>query len=463
VARLLRQGIEIAPQQMFEYQVIATLVEALTSAAQAAPRADYAHAPEPLIEPGEATVDGAGTPGELPVIQENDIIQPQHVLLTGATGFLGIYLLRELLTQTSASIYCLMRQHKREEAWKRLAGQLQWYFPDEDLAEQVYARVVPVPGDLAEPGCGIAPETYQMLAETVDLIYHLGADVRQIGHYHHFIAVNVGGTQEMLRLTQMGKEKTLHYASTMSVAGVPTDPTRTVFREQDLEIGQKFVNPYVESKFLAERAVRAAIRQGCRANIYRTSHIAADTRTGRFQRNISENGIYRGMRANINMGVAAYLPDMMLDFVPVDFVAQAITRFSLLPEQVQGQTFHLQNPQQFSHYDLIRTLQAIGYPIVLLTPEEYATKLLTLSDDEQYLAELASVIELVGKVEMENVEAIPLRADATLTRFWLKQIDVPCPLLTPSWIRLVIQHCIDVGYLKAPAYWDAAVSTPALF
>ncbi|TMD63194.1 MAG: amino acid adenylation domain-containing protein, partial [Chloroflexi bacterium] len=150
-----------------------------------------------------------------PEVRSGELItRPSHLLLTGATGFLGCFLLGELLQHTAAQIYCLLRASSTEEAQQRLQHTLE----DAGLWQPAYrCRIVAVKGDLAEPLLGLSQEQFEELAETLEVIYHNGALVNTLYPYQELKAPNVLGTQEILRLATHGKVKPLHYISTLSV------------------------------------------------------------------------------------------------------------------------------------------------------------------------------------------------------------------------------------------------------
>jgi thioester reductase-like protein len=103
--------------------------------------------------------------------------------------------LHELLQQTSATIYCLVRSANLEEAKQKLKRNLKRYLLVDD---KLGNRVVPVLGDLSQPRLGISEQQFRKLAAEIDLIYHNGAFVNLIYPYSALRAANVLGTKEIL-------------------------------------------------------------------------------------------------------------------------------------------------------------------------------------------------------------------------------------------------------------------------
>src|SRR5262249_42030345 len=113
-------------------------------------------------------------------------MQYRDVLLTGATGFLGSYLLRDLLTRTDAKVHVAVRGKNRQEAWDRLAAKMARYF-GRDLLERHQRRIHLVVGDLSEPELGLEHGTFGALARTVDCIVHSAALTKHYGDYATFV------------------------------------------------------------------------------------------------------------------------------------------------------------------------------------------------------------------------------------------------------------------------------------
>ncbi|CAN0230509.1 unnamed protein product, partial [Discosporangium mesarthrocarpum] len=152
---------------------------------------------------------------------------PYRVLLTGATGFLGAHLLVSLLKDTPVEVYCLVRAQDENVAWRRLQEVLERFGFREELNDLgADDRIVIVPGNLSKPLLGLSHSEFQarnlaMLAGEVDAIIHNGAAVNLVLPYRSLKAVNVLGTQEVLRLAVTNtfgtRVKPVHYISSSSV------------------------------------------------------------------------------------------------------------------------------------------------------------------------------------------------------------------------------------------------------
>ena len=124
-----------------------------------------------------------------------------QVLLTGATGFLGPFLLRSLLDQTSAIYTVLMRATDPAAARERLTTFLKAAgLYDLRTAEAFDARVRVICGDLAGPRLGLSDPAWSQLTETIDTIVHNAAWVDYVLDYHALRPSNVEATRELIRL-----------------------------------------------------------------------------------------------------------------------------------------------------------------------------------------------------------------------------------------------------------------------
>ncbi|MCC5626532.1 thioester reductase domain-containing protein, partial [Nostoc sp. CHAB 5715] len=272
-----------------------------------------------------------------------------HVLLTGATGFVGAFLLHELLCRSSASIYCLVQAETIEAAQERIKTALQSYkLWDASLT----TRIFPVLGNLAQPNLGLSPFQFQDLANQIDVIYHNGARVNHTEPYTRLKGANVLGTQEVLRLASCTKLKPVHFISTISVFAANSNTKKLRVDEQDsLDDYLMPVGGYAQSKWVAEKLVIEAIKRGIPINIYRFGAISGHSQTGVFNQN---DFLYKSLLGYVQMGS---MPDgtMPLEILPVDYVSRAIVELSSIPSF--GEIFHLVQSQPVSSDIIFEQLQ----------------------------------------------------------------------------------------------------------
>jgi thioester reductase-like protein len=256
------------------------------------------------------------------------------VLLTGATGFLGMELLARYLERTDRRVYALVRGTDERAAARRVERTLRSLFG----AGHPYAeRVVAVRGDLTRPGLGLRDDG-AWLAQQIGEIVHGAASVSFELDLEASRAINVEGTRRVLELAERcharGGLRRLSHISTAYVAGDHAG----CFSEDQLDVGQSFRNPYERSKFEAERLVARA-RARMPITVLRPSIVVGERDSGW---TTSFNVLYWPLRAYARGSYRA-LParrEAPVDVVPVDYVADAIFALSQVPE-AEGGTYHL--------------------------------------------------------------------------------------------------------------------------
>ncbi|MEU7984146.1 amino acid adenylation domain-containing protein [Streptosporangium canum] len=298
------------------------------------------------VLPGDVAFTGAPVPDG----------PPRRVLLTGATGFLGAYLLAALLRTTEAEIHCLVRGDAPEG---RLRGGLERYGLWDD---RFIGRIIPEAGDLDLPGLGLPAPRAAELADSVDLIVHNGALVNFALPYRRLRAANVDGVLEILRLAARGRITTpVHLVSTLGVHLTPGE--RTVRETDPLPDPGPLHLGYDQSKWVADRLAGAARRTGLPIAIHRPARVSADSRTGR-----SVAGDFLGRLFATCARLGAVPDGERLDMAPVDHVAAAIAH---LARSRAGGDFHYYNPRVLSSAELADGLRERGFPVRLVPGGEW--------------------------------------------------------------------------------------------
>jgi thioester reductase-like protein len=258
------------------------------------------------------------------------------VLLTGATGFVGMQVLARYLERTSQHVYVLVRGSSSRHAKRRIERCLALLFGERNPYRE---RVTAVCGDLRRPGLGLgAADDRERLAEQVTEIVHAGASVSFGLDLQESRAINVEGTRRVLELgercQQRGGLRRLSHISTAYVSGEHDG----CFSEDELDVGQTFRNSYEQSKFEAELLVQEH-RGRLPITVLRPSIVVGESSSGW---TTTFNVLYWPIKA-FARGAYAALParrQAPVDVVPVDYVADAILELTHACE-AQGATFHL--------------------------------------------------------------------------------------------------------------------------
>jgi thioester reductase-like protein len=414
----------------------------------------------------EVVLDPAIHPESL---SAEDPAEPANIFLTGATGFLGAFLLDELLRQTDAIVHCLVRCANGDEGRRRIDRNLAAYVPHSgnDLS-----RIIPVAGDLSEPLLGLPPEQFDVLATQIDTIYHNGAAVNWIYSYSRLKPANVIGTQEVLRLASRGRVKPVHVVSSLSVFPLVGNPHGKVVREQDsLDHGGVLYGGYTQSKWVAEKLATTARSNGLPVAIYRPGIITGHSQTGAWN---TDDFMSRLIKGWIELGSAPDL-DGATDMTPVDYVSRAVVHLSL-SKQAIGNVFHLVNPQQIYLRELVAWIRSTGYPIESLPYEQWRTELLSRAGRSpgqavhslvplfsartpekpvgggpiQLKPDTQNTVDRIGSIMAAQYASGSVTFDDQQTRDGLAGSSIVCPPVNAHVFASYLSYFVRAGFLHAP-------------
>ncbi|CDZ77704.1 Linear gramicidin synthase subunit D [Legionella massiliensis] len=276
-------------------------------------------------------------------------IDLQNILLTGASGFLGAYLLFYLLTKTKADVFCLVRADNAEHAMKRIRKNCKKYGIWQEYFTE---RIVPVAGDLSQARFALSQERYDELAEQIDVVLHSGALVNFVLPYEALVPTNVLGTEEILRFACHKRDKPVEHISTYSVLDSSVNGEEApVLAEPSSHMG------YVQSKWAAEQLVYEAMARGMQINIHRAGNVYGDSMTGRYNHNDFTTCL---LVAALQLGV--YVPlDVYVDIAPVDYVARA-TIYTMMKRDY-SQFYHWVNPVPVHLTKLMKYFKQEGFKL----------------------------------------------------------------------------------------------------
>jgi thioester reductase-like protein/amino acid adenylation domain-containing protein len=289
-----------------------------------------------------------------------------NIFLTGATGFLGAFLLDGLLSSTNVHVHCLVRQRGDAGEMESIETNLRRYGLWQTQWEE---RIVPVAGDLGEPLFGMAEGDFDALAKEVDLVIHAAAVVNLVYPYSALKAANVGGTREVLRLACRHGAKPVHHVSTN---GIFPPGTELCEEETDLDdLAEAREDGYGQSKWVAEKLVREAAGRGLPVSVYRPGNVSGHSESGASNpRDLIGAVIVESTR----LGCAPEVEGWHMEMTPVDFVAAAILHLAS-DQAAQGGTYHLANPDPLPADEVFDRLEEQGYPLERLPYDEWLQKI----------------------------------------------------------------------------------------
>ncbi len=267
-------------------------------------------------------------------------------LVTGATGFIGRFVVAELLQQPDCVVHALVRkgsEHKLDQIRQQLGSNGQ--------------RLRALSGDLTQPGLGLSRADQQRLRGKIRHLYHLAAIYDLQADADSQQQANVEGTRHALQAARTLQVDCFQHASSIAVAGLyPGQFTEAMFEE-----GTDFNNPYFLTKHLAEKCVRDEADVPYR--IYRPSMVVGDSRSGAMDKIDGPYYIFRLLEL-VGRFVPAWAPLPGLEggqfnIVPVDYVAKAMVHIAHQPD-LDGQCFFLTDDRHYSLAELINLIAEVS-------------------------------------------------------------------------------------------------------
>ncbi|MDJ0795566.1 MAG: thioester reductase domain-containing protein [Calothrix sp. MO_167.B12] len=378
--------------------------------------------------------------------------QLDNILLTGATGFFGAFLLSELLQQTEGRVYCLVRSHNLKKSKQKIRQNLENY----GLWRRGFStRIFPVIGDLSRPFLGITSNKYQKLASEIDAIYHNGAIVNFTYPYSYLKSSNVLGTQEVIRLAAECKVKPIHFTSSIAVfESITTSESPIINENYDLDKVQGLFRGYAQSKWVAEKLMISARLRGIPTTIYRPGNLGGHSQNGVGNTN---DFVWRMIKSCIQLGLAPDL-DTLIDITPVNYASSAIVYLSRQLDSL-NQVFHLVNPEPVNWNDIMKWIKDFGYTLQKTSYTQWQTELIqhiNISDNNA-LYPLASLF--FGTINMSETEMSAqiqrpqLGCQNTLQS--LTKSTIVCPSVNIDLLKTYFSHFIHSGFINPPTVMNS--------
>lgn len=294
---------------------------------------------------------------------------PVKVFLTGATGFLGAYLLRDLLTRKSPPINVIahVRALDAKLALNRVKQTCQAYGVWNPSWE---SRITCVTGNLGDPKLGLTEDAWKTLAEEIDVVIHNGAMVHWVYPYSNLKPANVQGTIDILALCATGKPKQLSFVSSTSVLDSPhyiklskdsvAQGRSGVSEDDDLSGSATGLGTgYGQSKWVSEYLVRAAGARGLRGTIVRPGYVTGDKTTGVTN---TDDFLIRFAKGCIQLGCRPKI-DNTVNMVPVDHVARVVVATALSPPKSPLSVAQVTSHPRLTSSQYLATLETYGYEV----------------------------------------------------------------------------------------------------
>ncbi|MEL7504495.1 MAG: amino acid adenylation domain-containing protein [Cyanobacteria bacterium J06554_6] len=432
-------NVDLPMVSLFDAPTISQFVQTLTTAIKSGQTATSDDISIAALE-SEASlapdVDPSGLNTPFPV-------DPQNLLITGITGFLGVFLLQELLEQTPAQVHCLTRAQDELAGLQKIEANLQRYGLWKERYRQ---RITPVIGDLAKPRLGLSQAVWSNLAQKVEAIFHSGASISLINPYATMRAANVLGTQELLRLATQVRLKPFHFISTLDVFQTGQAFSSDPIAEQDCldPAAAVHFDGYTKSKWVSEQMVWAAKERGLPVAVYRPAMISGHSQTGIANTGDLMNRLIKGF---IQLGCAPQ-SDMVINIAPADFFSKGVVYLSQQPESM-GKAFNFINPNPVNIGQFVSAISDCGYPVQLV---DHATWEKTLSDNIDWVDGIVSVLtskmsaEQSSYIERSSVNAGQVSCQNVLNG--LAGTSIQCPNIDVDFLAPYLAYFAEVGFIQ---------------
>lgn len=376
-------------------------------------------------------------------VEEVDDIKPEHeikkVLLTGATGFLGIHLLKELMSQ-EIKVVALVRSSKQLESKQRLLGLLAYYF-DSPLIEEVEKYVTVIDGDVTDETLYDKVKDFDF-----DTIINSAAIVKHFSNDDIIEKVNVGGVKNLIEIAKKKGVRVVQI-STTSVSGENIDNKfDPSFRMKEcmLDFGQDISNKYVHSKFNGEKAILEASEAGVDAMIIRVGNLMGRNSDGEFQANSITNGFMRDLKGYTALHkFPVNSMDIMVDFSPIDEVAKTVVLLAKTPQKFT--VFHSVNPHTVQMADIIYIFNELGFDVKVVSDEEFLTSMKEMMKDEKKSMLVSSLISYSSS-DMHTHSYI--QSDDEFTNKSLFHLGYKWPIIDYDYLRNAIESLMTLDFFE---------------
>ncbi len=350
-----------------------------------------------------------------------NITKPSAIFLTGATGFLGAYLIRELIRETDSVLFCHVRAADAESGMQRIRNNLLSY---RSWDESMRNRIIPILGDLSRPSLGMSAKDFSRIAEEADIVLHNGAHLNFLYPYQMMKETNVGSVIEAIRLCAAGKPKRLAYISSYSIFDSPSYFEKIVDETSEASVSEGFLLGYSQTKWVAEKCIASAREKGLDALVFRPGQITGDT----------ENGIWKAadfasqfLISSIQLGMVPDL-DVFVPMTPVDYIGKAVVAL-MLQESGNVTNYHLLNTEEQTVADLTEFFSKAGIDVKRVPFDAWRSAFEKQGEDNilYYFKDLIGGKDTAGLSFFDRYSKRQAKVLAPHTEANLRPLGIECP------------------------------------
>jgi amino acid adenylation domain-containing protein len=308
-----------------------------------------------------------------------------NVLLTGATGYLGIHVLRELIDSDATTITCMVRGKDQPSAEHRLKNLLFYYF-EKSFKELFGTRLFVVNADVTQE---------INVASHIDTVFNCAANVKHFSKGTDIEDVNIGGAQRCVEFCLKTGARLVHISTTSvgEIWIIHNDGEQVPkLDERKLWFGQFLDNRYINSKFLAERLVLDAVaHHGLSAKVMRVGNLAPRSYDGEFQVNFNSNSYMGRLRVFHVLGCCPYDSyDELTEMSPIDQTAKAVVTLAATPKECT--VFQPFNNHTELLGDVLQLMAKVGKEIRFVENDEFSKAIDEAGKDPEKAKLLSAVL-----------------------------------------------------------------------
>ena len=308
-----------------------------------------------------------------------------NVLLTGATGYLGIHVLRELIDSDATTITCLVRGQDQKAAERRLKNLLFYYF-ETSFKELIGTRLFVVNGDVTQDFTEIVNCQLSTVNSKIDTVFNCAANVKHFSKTSDIEDVNIGGAQRCVEFCLKTGARLVHISTTsVGEMWVIRNNGEEIPKldERKLWFGQFLDNRYIHSKFLAERIVLNAVaHHGLSGKVMRVGNLAPRSYDGEFQANFNSNSYMGRLKVFYTLGCCPYDSyDELTEMSPIDQTAKAVVLLASTPKECT--VFQPFNNHTELLGDVLRLMAKVGKDMRFVETDEFEKALAEAGQDPE--------------------------------------------------------------------------------
>lgn len=298
------------------------------------------------------------------LVRNNNV---NNIVISGVTGYLGMHVLNEYLTNYKGKIYCFIRKGNFETIQSKFEDIFKYYF--DIIPDNLYERLTLIEGDITDVDSLQQLEKYK-----IDTFINCAALVKYFDSKNLIEKTNVGGVKNIISYCKKNKVRLIQI-STTSIGGTrKIDSNILPFKENILFFGQGLENKYSKTKFLAEQEIISEIPFGLDAKIIRIGNLMPRYSDYKFQINYLDNGFLSMFKAFKHLGmVPEGLLGERIELSPVDGIAKTI--FLLANTNDKFNVYHSFNNNNIHYYDLIHAMTECGFNIKTVSNDCFKKKL----------------------------------------------------------------------------------------